>query len=305
MRTVIAEDDVTRPIVPVKITNASTGRSTVVLGMIDSGADRDVLSLQIVKRLDLPTEKMLMRVHTVNCEVVEEKTLASFILSSIDGDYSVHISDALTGNLLTGEADVAPCHRDFSDQSHLRDIPFQKADGPIQVIIGAAHYDATMPTEARRGPSGSLTAFKCGFGWTVAGKSGRRSDDTAVINAIHVDNASLSRSLDRMFYHDFAIVSEEELGQSEENRRAVERVKKTIYFDERLKKYVVGLPWRYEQEKILEMIKSVNPRAMTVKRAKSLRYKLQGNHDLRDRVFVEMQKSVSYTHLTLPTILLV
>ena len=79
MRTVVAEDDVTRPIVPVKITNASTGRSTVVLGMIDSGADRDVLSLQIVKKLDLPTEKMLMRVHTVNCEVVEEKVLASFI----------------------------------------------------------------------------------------------------------------------------------------------------------------------------------------------------------------------------------
>ena len=101
MRTVVAEDDVTRPIVPVKITNALTGRSTVVFGMIDSGADRDVLSLNIVKRLDLPTEKMLMRVHTVNCEVVEEKTLASFILSSLDETYNVHISDSLTGNLLT------------------------------------------------------------------------------------------------------------------------------------------------------------------------------------------------------------
>ena len=82
MRTVVAEDDVTRPIVPVKITNASTGHSTVVLGMIDSGADGDVLSLQKVKKLDLPTEKMLMHMHTVNCEVVEEKILASFILSS-------------------------------------------------------------------------------------------------------------------------------------------------------------------------------------------------------------------------------
>ena len=160
MRTVVAEDDVTRPIVPVKITNASTGRSTVVFGMIDSGADRDVLSLQIVKKLDLPTTKMLMRVHTVNCEVVEEKTLASFILTSVDGEYNVKVSDALTGNLLTGEADVAPCLRDFSDQSHLHDVPFPKAEGPIQVIIGAAHYDATMPTEARRGPQGSLTAFK-------------------------------------------------------------------------------------------------------------------------------------------------
>ena len=270
MRTVVAEDDVTRPIVPVKITNASTGRSTVVFGMIDSGADRDVLSFQIVKKLELPTQKMLMRVHTVNCEVVEEKTLASFILSSVDGEYKVNISDALTGNLLTGEADVAPCHRDFSDESHLRGIPFPKADGPVQIIIGAAHYDATMPTEARRGPSGSLTGFKCGFGWTVAGKSGRRSDDIAVINAIHVDNATLSKSLDRMFYHDFAIVSEEEMGQSEENRRAVERIKKTIYFDKRIKKYVVGLPWLYEKEKIVEIIKSVNARAMTVKRTKSL-----------------------------------
>ena len=119
MRTVVAEDDVTRPIVPVKITNALTGRFTVVFGMIDSGANRDVLSLQTVKKLDLPTEKMLMQAHTLDSEVVEEKTLTSFILSSIDGDYNVHVSDALTGNLLTGEEGVAPYHRNFGNQSHL------------------------------------------------------------------------------------------------------------------------------------------------------------------------------------------
>ena len=229
MRTVVAEDDVTRPIVPVKITNALTGRFTVVFGMIDSGADRDVLSLQTVKKLDLPTEKMLMRVHTLNSEVVEEKTLTSFILSSIDGDYNVHVSEALTGNLLTGEADVGPYHRNFSDQSHLRDVPFPEAEGPVQIIIGAAHYDATMPTEARRGPPGSLTAFKCGFGWTVAGKGGRRLDGAAVINAIHVDDLASSKSMNRTCYHDFATVSEEEMGQSEENLRSVEGVEGSMY----------------------------------------------------------------------------
>ena len=269
MRTVVAEDDVTRPIVPVKISNAMTGRSTVVLGMIDSGADRDVISLQIVKKLDLPTSKMLMRVHTVNCEVVEEKVLASFILTSIDGEYCVNVKDALSGELLTGEGDVAPFRRDFKDQSHLRDIPFPKADGDVQIIIGAAHFDATIPTEVRRGPAGALTAFNCAFGWTVAGKRGRRSDDSVVINAIHVDNEQLSKSLDRMFYHDFSIVSEEEIGQSEEHRQAVERIRETIYFDEKLQKYVVGLPWKYPLEKIVEMIKSVDARAMSMKRAKS------------------------------------
>ena len=101
--------------------------------MIDSGADRDVLSLQIVKKLDLPTEKMLMRVHTVNCEVVEEKVLASFILSSIDEEYNVHISNALTGELLTGEADIAPCQRDFTSQSHLRNVPFPKVKGTCPI----------------------------------------------------------------------------------------------------------------------------------------------------------------------------
>ena len=243
MRMVVAEDDVTLPIILVMITNTSTGRSTLVLGMIDSGAGRNILSLQIVKKLDLPAEKMLMHVHTVNCEVVEEKVLASFILSSVDKEYNVHISNALAGDLLTGEADIAPCRRDFTNQSHLCDVPFPKANGPVQIIIGAAHYNPTMPVEARRGPSGSLTAFRCGFGWTVAGKSGRRSDDAAVINAIHVDNVALSKSLDRMFYHDFAIVSEEEMGQSEENCRAVKWVKEAIYFDKKLQKYVVGLPW--------------------------------------------------------------
>ena len=166
--------------------------------------------------------------------------------------------------------DVAPCQRNFTNQSHLRDVPFPKANGPVQIIIGAAHYDATMLVEARRGPSGSLTAFRCGFGWTVAGKSGRRSGDAAVISAIHVDNIALSKSLDRMFYHDFAMVFEERMGQSEENRRAVKRVKETIYFDKKLQKYVMGLPWLYEKEKIVEIIKSMNARAMTIKRTKSL-----------------------------------
>ena len=125
---------------------------------------------------------------------------------------------------MTGEVDVAPCQRNFTNQSHLRDVPFPKANGPVQIIIGAAHYNATMLVEA----------------------------------------------LDRMFYHDFAIVFEEEMVQSEENRRAVKRVKDTIYFDKKLQKYIMGLPWLYEKEKIVEIIKSMNARAMTIKRTKSL-----------------------------------
>merc|ERR1711911_377448 len=83
--------------------------------------------------------------------------------------------------------------------------------------------------EARRGPPGSLTAFKCGFRWTVAGKGGRRLDGAAVINAIHVDDLASSKSMNRTCYHDFATVSEEEMGQSEENLWSAEGVKKTKY----------------------------------------------------------------------------
>merc|ERR1712055_1274263 len=82
------------------------------------------------------------------------------------------------------------------------------------------------------------------------------------------------------------------MGQSEENRRAVERIRKTIYFDEKLQRYVVGLPWRYEKEKILEIIKSVDSRSMSVRRTKSLRHKLSRNPALKEKVFEGMKKFV-------------
>ena len=200
--------------------------------MIDSGADRDVVSASVVNELSIPTKLVQMEVITVDNSIIENRRLASFSLQSLDLEYVVDVDDALVGDLLTSERDIPPCDRDYDDQFHIKGVKFPSASGSVRMIIGAAHSDAAVALECRRGPPGSLTCFRCMFGWTVSSKTGKKGLDVASINAITVDNRDLHEKIDRIFYHDFAsIVSSEEMGESLENQRAVEAIKEKIYFD--------------------------------------------------------------------------
>merc|ERR1711911_308418 len=160
-------------------------------------------------------------------------------------------NDALVGDLLTSERDIPPFLRDLSDQLHIRDIKFPEAEGGVMMIIGAAHADAAVAQEIRRGPSGSLTCFRCLFGWTVCGKTGKRGRDIASINAIATDDRVLNDNIDRIFYHDFAssIVSQEEMGDSLENVRACKTLEEKTYFCPIVKKYFAPVTWKFHRSR--------------------------------------------------------
>ena len=242
-RSVVAEDEVIRPIVPIRILHPSTGRSKVVYGMLDSGADRDVISETVIEELKITTKEMDMRVITVDNSTTNRRSLASFIVESVDGSFRAEVDGALVGRLLTGEGDVPPHRRDLSFYPHLRDVEFDKFDADVAMIICAAHADAWIPTDVRRGPATAPFAFKSEFGWTIAGRSGRRSSDVISVGALSTDDLRLQECFQKIFYHDFAVVSEEELGDSKENKDMIAQLMEMIYFDEVVGKYFVGLPW--------------------------------------------------------------
>ena len=85
--------------------------------MIDSGADRDVISTSVIRSLLIPTKTVQMTVITVGSYVVEDRFIASFTMQSVDEEYIVDINDALVGDLLTSERDIPPFLRDISDHS--------------------------------------------------------------------------------------------------------------------------------------------------------------------------------------------
>ena len=78
------------------------------------------------------------------------------------------------------------------------------------------------------------------------------------VDAILCDNFS------RIFYHDFACVLEEEVGESFENRKAIAMLKESIQFDEEKKKYVITLPWKATREEAMRTLNSRDSKAMAL-----------------------------------------
>ena len=262
-----------------------------IFAMIDSGADRDVISHDVIKHLRISTNMVQMKVVTVDNCVTENRLLASFTLRSTNSEYIIDVNDALVGNLLTSEKDIPPFLRDLSDQPHVRGIRFPEVTGGVKMIVGAAHSDAAIAQELRRGPPGSLTCFRCSFGWTISGKTGKKGLDVASINAISVDNSDLHQSFDRIFYHDYgSVVSSEEMGDSIENKRACETLEKKIYFCDVTKKYFAPVTWKFEIEKIMEILRKVKSRPTAMKRLVNQRFRFNRDPAFKERVFKEVEK---------------
>ena len=261
--------------------------------MLDTGADRDVISEAVVKDLDIDTTTTEMRVITVDNEIVSKRTMASFIIESLDGSYSASVSGALVGNLLTSETDLPPYRRNIEDQPHLKDIKFDEVKGAtIDIIIGAGHFEASVPEEVKKTNDSSLLAYRCAWGWTLTGRYGGRNSKVASVNAISALDKTLDENLQKIFYHDFSIVSEEEMGESKENRDAIAQIAKSTYFDKSLQKYVVGLPWRLPREEITRIFNKVDSRGMALRRLRSMVPRMKKDPARKERIFKEMNKFV-------------
>ena len=109
--------------------------------MLDTGSDRDVISEDIIRRLDMATTTKLMTVKTVSGADTQDRKLANFTLRSLTGSYNADVEEALVGKLLTSSSDCPPCRRDVSEFSHLSDITFDDINNgdKIEFIIGVGH----------------------------------------------------------------------------------------------------------------------------------------------------------------------
>ena len=85
-------------------------------------------------------------------------------------------------------------------------------------------------------------------------------------NAISIDNLELREVIQDIFYQDFPDLVEDEMGISEDNRKAVEIVKNSIRFNKTLGKYQVALPWRHGRAEEKRVLGSVDCKSMALRR---------------------------------------
>ena len=76
------------------------------------------------------------------------------------------------------------------------------------------------------------------------GGGGGGSVSHATSNALAATNAEIASNPQRIFNHDFPLVSDEELGHLRENRDAIKQLANSIRFKKNVGKYFVALPWK-------------------------------------------------------------
>ena len=279
-----------RPIVALNVVNEDNGKTKTIYAMLDSGSDRDVVSELLAQELDLKQTTKTVTIQTVNSTITATRQFVDMRIEAVDESYGADVIEALSGNLLTSDNDTPPSKRDFTNCAHARDIEFVDIDAKVEMILGIAHADSWMGAEVRRGGADQPCFIKTSFGWTAAGGQARRDVSNITCHATAVDDESLRQDFHRIFNHDFAMVSEAEVGESRESRDAVQQLSQSIRFDVSKNKYRIGLPWKHGREHARNVLNNLDSRQMAMKRLRGMIPRFKRDPDRMQRVFNEMAK---------------
>ena len=274
----------------VKLSHPTTGKSMKVNAFLDSCANRDVVSWKVVEFLDLPTRVEEMIVTTLDSQKIGDRTLVHITMESLASDYDVDITAAIVGNILAGKDEVPPSRRDLSEYSHLKNLPFFDAgDDEIHMLIGSGHVNAWFGGECRFGTPENLVGMNTRLGWTIMGPSNKKSD-ASCINSIAIDFISCAKETDKIFYHDFPLISGDNKVASVEGREALRQLEEGLEFSEEETRYGSVVPWRGGRESAAEILNSLNSREMAIRRLKGMIARFNRDPERKRRVFDEMKK---------------
>ena len=163
----------------------------------------------------------------------------------------------------------------------------------MEVILGNAHDKTWMyitdEEKIRRGPEGQPNAIRTAFGWTVSGNGGKRSENSITCHRIALDDAALHRDVERIFYNDFPQCDESEVGLSRDQISAKRQLDESCRFDDDVRKYTVGIPWKAPREETRAIMNAADSEAMCLKRLRSTKAKFEKDPALKERAFRQME----------------
>ena len=212
--------------------NPTSGKEEAVYALYDTGADTDYISTSLAQRLGLRLNKEFIELSTAVGEIAENMNTTTIRMRSMDGMYEAAIQDCLVGPF-PNSRDIPPAKRDWSEYEHLKEIEFIRLDANVELIISSAHIESLIAIELSVGRrKQGQKAIKTMFGWTVAGSCGKKSDSSASVAMLSVEDKRLKEDLQKIFTSDFPPVIEDELQLSREAKYALEQLEETIKWDE-------------------------------------------------------------------------
>ena len=278
-----------------RLSNTANKTNMTIWALLDCGSDSDFFDLEVQMKLAIDTTEHVVSTTTMIGKVKEIKRLGNIILSSPDRSYECEIQDAVFTSFPTATNDVAPVFRDLSAYSHMKGINFPSLpDKKIHAVIGVAHHSAWLGGEIVRGKMGDPVAFETQFGWTISGQTGKRGEDEIASFKVAVDDLGLKEDLEKIFYYDYSIISDEQVGDSVEAREALEQLEKSSRFEKEKGKYVAGLIWKGGREAAAEKLNSVDSESMALRRLESLKRSMKRDPDKREKAFIQVRKFIEH-----------
>ena len=130
------------------------------------------------------------------------------------------------------------------------------------------------------------------FGWTVAGMSGRRDTESAIISSLSTDDLKLKEDLARIFNNDFPFIKDDGKKLSKEANYALKQLEKSVKWDEKNRRYTSGIPCKKGREEASKVLNSVDSKATAERRMWSLKRSMEKLPEKKKKGFSEMKKFV-------------
>ena len=186
-------------VLPVCITNLTTGKGRNILALLDSGADTHLLTKEVFVDLDLNGKPIESNLQLADGAV---KKLSSFettcSVRGVNKESSFILGEIRIVETMPDLSQSIPSPIDVERNRHLQDIMIPIIDAEqIDLIIDMDAPGLHVFSEVRKGGDSSLWAGRSPLGWVFFGRDyGHVNTSTAVVSDSHV-NLLVSSDLEK------------------------------------------------------------------------------------------------------------
>ena len=270
--------------------------------LLDNGSDINVISEKVASNLRLKTETHDMRVESLGKVDESARKVADVTIEGLNG-FSLVLEDTVYGDIVTSGKIELPTLGDVAGLDHCADVEFIDFPEDVEVhrgigmIIGSKYAWTWSKGERRVGENNQPIAVLSCFGWGLLGP--KWSSSSSRSGCCHHVTADFRKNCDNpedelasMFAKQFEPVEEEQTGLSVEDEFAVKQMESTVRWDESVKRYRVGLPWKHGREHAARILNALDSDKMALDRLKRSANRLHRDPERRKITFETMRKFV-------------
>ena len=133
-------------------------------------------------------------------------------------------------------------------------------DKSVNMILPMEFGWCWLGGEVRRSTIDKPIALNTEFGWALAG--GKRNEASLLSSCYKVsvqqDDEDIKEDVKQLFRKEFPEILENKVHESEDDKIAMKQMEDTIYFDEEIGHYRVGLPWKTSRKEVVEKMNGIN-----------------------------------------------